>query len=405
MQFLVKDGLARRVMKLRPVLLLLGFFLLIVTVCSRQLPAGLTIPTGGVPAAPLLGSSPPAFAQERRPSQEPAAREQALVNELIKLDLQLEKYGRESNLLTARLQENQQLTEKTRAELSRTRLLLARERRRLGGLLAFLYRYGQVSYLSVLLGTHTFSEFVNQSFYLSVFIARQAKIIRETRRLAAESEAELTRLEQLQAAIANEKEQLARAIAEMEKLRATRRRLLADVRRQSAELAGRLLLLEEQWQKVLSGLRAAMQRISALPPGQLFPDRLSFSGGKLKAEIGAATLNRLLAAAAGDDFETLAVNISPDGVAISGVLGGAGRRTAVPFTLKGNFLPDPRGRKVSLYPQALEINNAPAEKEILAFLAGAEGISWDLGESFPFLKILQITPGEDKMIITFTGNF
>jgi len=404
-QFLVKDGLARRVMKLRPVLLLLGFFLLIVTVCSRQLPAGLTIPAGGAPAAPLLGSSPPAFAQERRPGQELAAREQALVNELIKLDLQLEKYGRESNLLAARLQENQQLTEKTRAELSRTRLLLARERRRLGGLLAFHYRYGQVSYLSVLLGTHTFSEFINHSFYLSVFIARQAKIIRETRRLAAESEAQLARLEQLQAAIANEKEQLARAIAEMEKLRAARGRLLADVRRQSAELAGRLLLLEEQWQKVLSGLRAAMQRISALPPGQLLPDRLSFSGGKLKAEIGAATFNRLLAAAAGDDFETLAVNISPDGVAISGVLGGAGRRTAVPFTLKGNFLPDPGGRKVSLYPQALEINNAPAEKEILAFLAGAEGISWDLGESFPFLKILQITPAEDKMIITFTGNF
>ncbi|MEW5899351.1 MAG: hypothetical protein AB1652_09320, partial [Bacillota bacterium] len=298
MQFLVKDGLARRVMKLRPVLLLLGFFLLILTVCSWQFLAGLTIPTGGAPAASLSGSSPPAFAQERRPGQELAAREQALVNELIKLDLQLEKCGRESNLLAARLEENRQLTEKTRAELSRTRLLLARERRRLGGLLAFHYRYGQVSYLSVLLGTHTFSEFVNQSFYLSVFITRQAKIIRETRRLATESETQLARLEQLQAAIANEKEQLARAIAEMEKLRAARGRLLADVRRQSAELAGRLLLLEEQWQKVLSGLRAAMQRISALPPGQLFPDRLSFSGGKLKAEIGAATLNRLLAAAA-----------------------------------------------------------------------------------------------------------
>ncbi|MCL6448448.1 MAG: hypothetical protein K6U04_09910 [Armatimonadetes bacterium] len=391
-------------MKLRPVLLLLGFFLLILTVCSGQFPAGLTILTGSAPAASLPGSSPPAFAREHPPGRELAAREQALVNELIKLDLQLEKYGRESSLLAARLEENLELTEKTRTELSRTRLLLARERRRLGGLLAFHYRYGQVSFLNLLLGTHTFSEFVNQSFYLSAFIARQAKIIRETRRLAAESEARLARLEQLQVAIANEKEQLARAIAEMEKLRAARGRLLADVRRQSVELAGRLLLMEEQWQKVLSGLRAVMQRISALPPGQLFPDRLSFSGGKLKAEIGAATFNRLLAAAAGDDFETLAVHISPDGVAISGALGGAGTPTAVPFTLKGNFLPDSGGRKVSLCPQALEINNVPAEKEILAFLAGTEGISWDLGESFPSLKILEITPGEDKIIFAFTGN-
>lgn len=398
-------------MKIRLVLLSL-LFLLTAAVCSRQ-PAGApAFLTGGPAVVSVSGSLPggalPAFAREHPPGRQlppdappPDAREQALVNELLKLELQLEEYRQDYNKLAARLKENQELAEKTRAELSQTQHRLARERRRLGALLNFSYRGGPVSYLGVLLGAHSFSEFVNESFYLSVFIARQAKIIRETRRLAEERQVKLARLQELQNTIEKEKELLARTITETEKLRAGRQQFLADVRRQSAELAARVQLVEEQWQKVIFGLRATMRKISTFPSGQLVPDRLTFSGGKFKAEIAAAALNRLLAAAGSDDFQNLAVNIVPEGVTIHGAV----RRPTASFSLKGNFVPAPGGRKVNFSPQALEINNTPVEREILASLAGEQGISWNLGESFPFFKVLEIKPEENKLAITLAGGF
>jgi len=336
-----------------------------------------------------------------KPENPLAAREQALLNELLKLDLQLAEYHQKSNQLAARLEENRQLAEKTRAELAQIQLRLARERRRLGGLLDFSYRCGPVSYLGVLLGAHTFPEFVSQSFYLSALIARQAKIIRETRRLAEAERAELTRLQELQNTMKKEKELLALTTMETEKLRTGRQQFLADVRRRSAELAARLLLVEEQWQKVILGLRATIRKISTLPSNQLIPDRLTFSGGKFHAEIAAATLNRLLAAAGESELKNLTVSITPEGVTIHGAV----RQPTASFSLKGNFAPAPGGRKVNFSPEVMEINDTPVEKEILAFLAGDEGISWDLGESFPFFKVLEIKPEENKIAITLAGNF
>jgi len=437
----MKDGFSLAAMKNRPFFFFAGLFLLMAAVCPRE-PAAVPACFAAVPAfftggpafftggparvyafytSPAARAQPPVEKEGRQdpdapPESPPAARaqplagkpekslaasEQALLNELLKLDLQLAEYGQESSRLAARLEENRQLAAKTETALAQTRRRLTEERRRLGGLLDFSYRCGPLSYLDVLLGARTFAEFVNQSFYLSAIISRQAKIIRETRRLAETERAELTRLQELQETMEKDQELLARTVAQTEKLRAGRQQFLADVRRQSAELAARLALVEAQWQKVILGLRATMRKVSALPPGQLMPDRLSFAGGKFHAEIGAAALNRLLAAAGENALKNLKVTITPAGVVISGAV----RQPEASFSLQGNFVPAPGGQRVDFSPEALEINNTPVEKDLLAALTGAQGISWDLGESFPALRVLEIKPQENQITITFAGKF
>lgn len=388
-------------MKKSQILLFLGFFLLIGATWLECCAGMATFPGSSAFAASPGESTLPESAGANRPDQRLTEQERALLNELLKCDLQLEKYRREQNLLTERLKTNQELVEKTRAEFFRTQLLLAKERRRLAGLLSFLYRSGEISYLNVILGAKSFAEFVNRGFYLAVLITRQAEIISKTIRLGKEKESQLAQLEQLQNAIAKEKALLAQAIAEIEKIRTGRQQLLMQIRRQSGELAERLLPLAEQWQKVVSALGATMQKISTLPADRLFPDRLTFSGGKFQAEITATTINHLLATAAGGDFKTLSVHITPRGVTITGTTS----QPACSFSLCGNFTPVPDGRKVTFTPQSLEINNTPVEKDILAFLAGEKDISWELGAKFPFLKISAITPEYDQIIISLSGNF
>lgn len=386
-------------MKIHRILLFPALSLLIAA--FYLLPKELATPAKGAPAALPRQNAPADFNASHRPDPQLTAEERALVSELLKLDLQLEECRLKYNLLEKNLKANQELTEKAREELLQNQLLLTQESRRLGGLLAFLYRCGQVSYLHLLLGTKNFSELIHQSFYLSFFIERQAKTVQKVHRLAQERRAILARLEELQGAVEKEKAQLAQTIEEIEKLRRQRRQFLTDVLRRAEGLAERLVFLETQWQRVILGLRAAMQKISSLPSGQLLPDRLIFSGGKFRAEINAATINRLLAEAAGDDFAALWAAVSPAGVTIYGFL----KEPDASFALSGNFIPDPAGKKVIFSPQTLEIDSTPTDKEILTFVAGDAGISWELEENFSFLKIHEITPEQGKVTITFTGGF
>lgn len=354
------------------------------------LPAAGEAPTPGGPSGSFL------------PGGDLTGREKELLQELLEISLQLDECRRQSDQLAAKISESRQQAEKTGAELARTQTLLAARGQRLGRLLAFTYRYGEVSLLGVLLGTHSFSEFVSQSFYISAFLSRQAKIFLETRRLVAEKKSLLARLEQLQKDAAAEKALLDETAARAEQLKEERLRLLAEARRQSQDLARRLTLLEEQWGRLVGAINGAFRQISALPPESLAPDRLGFSGGSFYAEISASTLNRLLQAAAekSENLKSPFAFVSSEGVTIGGSLSSP----AASFVLRGKLFPGQTGKKVLFRPEGLEINGVPAEKEILSVVS-REGISWDLGEYLPFLKISAIECNEGRIILTFSGIF
>lgn len=330
------------------------------------------------------------------------AREKELLNELLRINLQLEEYRRQSDSLAAALAENRRLIDRTGAELARARARLAAQERRLGGLLAFVYRYGETSLLSVLLGARSFSDFLNQSFYLSAFLSRQAAIIRETHRLAGEKETLLARLELLEKETAEKKTLFDEAAARTEQLKQDRLRLLAEARRQSQDLARRLLYLEERWGRITAALREAFRKISALPAGSLSPDRFGFSGGSFYAEISAATVNRLLREASGGPGEpaSLSASVTPAGVTLSGSLSSP----AASFSLGGSLVPDAAGEKLVFRPESLEIDGVPVEKELLAAVT-TEEISWDLGEYLTFWKISAVKCAEERVILTLGGKF
>lgn len=159
-------------------------------------------------------------------------KEESLLNEIGKLDKEIEKLTLESKItslkidkLNAEINEKKKLIEKLLAELESKRELLA-------GRLQAMYRYGRASYLEALLRASSWENLVLNSLYLKRIASYEASLIEEIERKEKEVSREKAELEKRLRELLALREKLKGELASLNRKKSEREILLNKVRQE-----------------------------------------------------------------------------------------------------------------------------------------------------------------------------
>ncbi|MEW6398625.1 MAG: peptidoglycan DD-metalloendopeptidase family protein [Bacillota bacterium] len=185
--------------------------------------------------------------------------EKAVRNELLRLERQLDQTRKDLAYLQNRLKVTGQQLDQTRAELERTQKELEWRTDLLGRRLRALYESGPVSYLEVLLGATSFSDFLTRVQFLQLITTRDVEVMVSVQQLRDQVAAKKGRLENLQAQLQDlhartqEKEAAVRAQS------ASRQKLLVTIQNRADEYERALDELEalsRQLEKEIAAIQA-----------------------------------------------------------------------------------------------------------------------------------------------------
>lgn len=185
--------------------------------------------------------------------------EKSVRRELLRLERELERTRAELTDLQDRLQATGQQLSQTRAELERTQQELVWRTELLGRRLRALYESGPVSYLEVLVGAASFSDFLTRVEFLQAIAAQDVELMLRVRELRDQVAARKARLEELQARLQTLHAQTQAKEAEVRTQATTRQKLLVTIQNQAEEYERALDELEalsRQLEKEIAAIQA-----------------------------------------------------------------------------------------------------------------------------------------------------
>lgn len=362
-----------------------------------------TLPAGDGSRAAGEGSPGTAALEERRDAlagqTDLGESEKELIAELLAWDVKIE----DARLEQERLQQEIPVAERSLAEagtgLAESRVLLDDATDQLGRWVNFLYRYGPVAYLEVVLGAADFNGFVVRAEAVKTVIVSQVKLLEEVRDLTAHREGQVAALEQAQADLAAKNLLLTGKLKEMEDSRAGREEFLAGLRLQSADLAGRIVQSEMLWYRSLTSLHYLLAQLGSLPWSNLSPDKFSFAGKRLRLEFSDGKINRTFFEQGDAKLAGFSVQCAPGRVTISGpaVAGGANYR------IDGNFVPLGQG-KVRFQPEDILLAGVPVSREVLGFISSESGLTMDFGDYSRGYGLSEVRAEEGRLVVFLAAN-
>jgi len=134
-----------------------------------------------------------------------ARREGELAAELLDWDVKTESARQEQAQLLLEIQQAEFSLAGAEAGLEESRSRLDEGLEDLGWWVNYLYRYGHGSFLEVILGAKSFSEFIERAGLVFTIISAQAELVEEVRERAARLEAQLEALRQARALLDQKK--------------------------------------------------------------------------------------------------------------------------------------------------------------------------------------------------------
>ena len=154
---------------------------------------------------------------------------------------------------------------KTRLKNLTTRLEKATQeyktaQRVLGKRLREIYLQGDVGYLVVLLGSKSFTDFIDQTHYLSLIIDNDRKLVEQVRSLKEELETKKLQAERTVKQISELTAAQAERVKKLEAVENTRANLLAETRRQRDSLKSYVSELENSTQALEDQIRSTVGR-------------------------------------------------------------------------------------------------------------------------------------------------
>jgi murein DD-endopeptidase MepM/ murein hydrolase activator NlpD len=183
------------------------------------------------------------------------AREEDLSRQLSQTQNQLAEAREVLRQTTAQLADAQSRLELLRRGVVLARLELERSQRELARRLRQMNEEGEVSYLVVLLGSDSFSDFFTQAEYLTLIVQADRDLIRRVRARKQELEQQEARQRQTVAEIAQLQKIHREKTDSLARLEATRSQLLADLTAQRQALASYVVELEHSSAELEARLR------------------------------------------------------------------------------------------------------------------------------------------------------
>ncbi|MBU4533782.1 MAG: hypothetical protein KJ650_09185 [Firmicutes bacterium] len=331
-------------------------------------------------------------------AQESTAQEEALVAELLDINLELMRLRQVREAQEENLAEIRGRIRSEQVELAHSEERLRDARARLAVWLRYNYENGRWSYLELLLNTRSFGELISRIEMLQVLMVHEAKLVHEVRRLNAEIRESLAQLGSLYGEAQTEERLIAAQMRDIEQTKAKRVAFLNEIRKQSAEMADRMIRMEDEWQVSLAPLQGVLKQLSHLLVSELKPDRIRFEGLKVRLEVSDASVNKAIRSANQKPGDKLSVSLVRDAILINGT--NAAQKAE--FTLSGRLVPTHDGSTVNFSPQSLTINGTAIKAELLPVLSREGSLSFSLGQSFKAFGITDIIHEPDKVTVTLS---
>lgn len=326
-------------------------------------------------------------------------REGELAAELLDWDVKIETARQEQEQLLLEIPLAERSLAGAETSLGESRARLDEGMEDLGRWVNYLYRYGQVSYLEVILEAKSFSEFVERAGLVVTVISAQAGLLDEVRDRAARLEAQLENLRQARALLDQKNASLACRLREMDDYRAGREVFLNELKEQSAGLAESIVKKETLLYRSLDSLQYLLKHLDSLPWHSLTPDTFSLAGKNMRLEFKDREVNRVFFRQGDPELAGLSVHCAPGLFSISGTAAaGAG---GADFKIEGNFEPRGKGR-VSFQPGRMYLSGVPVSSEVLGFIAGESLLDIDFGSFLQGYRLSEIRPEEGKLVVFIT---
>ncbi len=130
----------------------------------------------------------------------------------------------------------------------------------LGKRLREIYLQGDVGYLVVLLGAESFTDFIDQTYYLSLIIENDRQLVTQVRSLKQELEVKKVQSERTLRQIKDLKDAQENRVKKLQQIEQTRSSLLADTRRQRDSLSSYVSELENSTQALENQIQSTVRR-------------------------------------------------------------------------------------------------------------------------------------------------
>ncbi|MDD4238068.1 MAG: hypothetical protein PHT62_05880 [Desulfotomaculaceae bacterium] len=344
--------------------------------------------------------NPPALEERNEAVNPPVGQdeqERALVAELLDWDIRLEAARQEHERLTREIPVVQQALADAEADLAVTRVQLSADQDKLGRWVNFLYRYGPVTYLEVVLGATDFNDFVARVESVKIIIVSQIRLVDEVRTLQSRREEQVGSQRQAQADLTAKTAALSQKLADMDRDRAGREAFLAELRQQSTGLTDQVIQSETALYKALTSLRYLLSHLDGLPWYNLSPQTFSLSGRGLRMEFMDQEVNKIFLGQGDPNLASLSVQSSSGVFSISGRDG-----SGADYRLEGNFVLEKDG-KVRFQPARVLLGGLPVSGEVLKYIASEQGLDIDLGDRTKGFRLKAIRPEEGKLVVELTS--
>jgi len=317
-----------------------------------------------------------------------------LVEELLTLHVKTAAAQKQQKQLQEELPAVRRSLAESQVDLAAARARYGEKIERLGRWLNLLYRYGPVTYLEVLLEAADFSDFIVRAEMLSVVISSEINLLEEIMSLAGQIRGLVDFLAEKEGDLVFKEKEMAATVRNLAVYRADREGLIKRLRLESATLAEKITVMEEQLYRSLTPLHYFLNHFSEMPWDNLAPDRISRKGNKLRMEITEEQINRVVFKDGGAPLKNLEAHFGPDGLTLNGSVlpDGTG------FSLSGRLVPAGEDR-AKLEIRELRLSGIPVGKEVIDFIAADRQLELKWGDAAFSYRLSDIQTEEGRLVV------
>ncbi|MEW6243553.1 MAG: peptidoglycan DD-metalloendopeptidase family protein [Bacillota bacterium] len=200
--------------------------------------------------------------QNKKNLQSAEKQEKSLLAELQRLETLLETTEAELQRIESRIRETEEAIARTQAELTVKQAELERRTTLLGNRVRALVENGTVTYLDVLLGASSFSDFLSRFDMLKAIFVQDVELFETVKAEKREVEEKKAYLEQKEAELTELRRQVVNKKAQYETTQAQRQAHLASIQREKASYERALDELDEmsaRLTKIIQELQAQLR--------------------------------------------------------------------------------------------------------------------------------------------------
>lgn len=321
-----------------------------------------------------------------------------LAQELVVLDLKLKKAEQERELIKKELADTRKKKDDAAGQYKKSLEIQNQSLKKIGLWLNFQYRYGYWSLLDIILGSDSLPDLINRTAAVAIILGRQAKDYRQAAEACAVVLQKEKAMKEAEEQLNLQNQALSEQINNIQNISEERKEFLAEIKRNSLDLARKVASLERKFLESLNLVDFLTNALAKFSWQEVKPDRVTVASGGIVVELTEASLNRSLQASGVKDLEGLSVSLGPGMFTLTG----RDKNSPSMFSLGGSLAPTDASTAVRLEPKALSLDGIPVTGDVVREMAANSSFYLPIPADVNSFKPSRIDISEGKMTIILT---